>query len=71
MKIPKLVPYGDFIFVQIDENPTITIKIRVNLLAFIEMDYIKWLKTNTNLFPVSPYKMPDKFYTYVKYVDTY
>lgn len=50
MKMVSLIPYGEFIFIQLDKNTTKPVKIRVYIHVPIERDFIMCLKANVDLF---------------------
>ncbi|GAU37624.1 hypothetical protein TSUD_365450 [Trifolium subterraneum] len=52
MKFNRHVPEGEFISVQLDDNPTRSIKIWVNLPPNVEENLVRCLKANTNNFDV-------------------
>lgn len=59
LKIPMPIPDEEYTIVQLHENPSITVKIMVNLHDSVEGNLIKCLKTKVNLYIVSPTETPD------------
>ncbi|MCI67522.1 hypothetical protein A2U01_0088781, partial [Trifolium medium] len=51
-------PDGEFITVQLDENPAKTVKIGANLTQRIQEALIRCLKANAGVFATTPGEMP-------------
>ncbi|MCI48117.1 hypothetical protein A2U01_0069360, partial [Trifolium medium] len=58
MKFERPKPDGEFITVQLDDNPTKTIKIGANLAQRVQEALIGCLKANADVFATSPEEMP-------------
>lgn len=59
VKIPMPIPDEEYTIVQLYENPSTIVKIRVELRDLVERILIKCLKTKVNIFVISPTETPD------------
>lgn len=48
---------GEFKFVQLDDNLSRSVKIDTSLLARVKKDFIEYVRSNIDLFAISPHKM--------------
>ncbi|MCH99221.1 hypothetical protein A2U01_0020232 [Trifolium medium] len=57
MRFERPKPDGEFITVQLDNNPTKVVKIGANLPPLIQESLVRCLKANADVFATSPEKM--------------
>lgn len=58
-KALRLVSDEDFEVIQLDDNHSRPLRIRVRLLSMVKNTLIKCLRTNITLFAISPHEIPD------------